>query len=126
MTLGTLEILATIIIAVSLIKIVVLLVNPKIWLTFSKRIYRRPHITKVVSLILAAIVLYYLVISGISIVEVLAVSLFVSLMLAAGLSDYGEDIINKIRRKDILKDFWLYTLAWLVLIVWGIKKIFFS
>ncbi len=129
MGLEPLEILAAIIIVFSLVKLTVVLISPMSWLNFAKKIYVRPQITSAVALVLAAVVLYILINSGMTIVHIFAVTLFIVLVLVIGMARYGEEIISWAMGQDlrtILKEQWLYTLIWIVLLVWGIAVIFFT
>ena len=129
MGLEPLEILAAIIIVFSLVKLTVVLIFPMSWLNFAKKIYVRPQITSAVALVLAAVVLYILINSGMTIVHILSVTLFIVLVLVIGMARYGEEIISWAMGQDlrtILKEQWLYTLIWIVLLVWGIAAIFFT
>ncbi len=129
MGLEPLEILAAIIIVFSLVKLTVVLISPMSWLNFAKKIYVRPQITSAVALVLAAVVLYILINSGMTIVHIFSVTLFIVLVLVIGMARYGEEIISWAMGQDlrtILKEQWLYTLIWIVLLVWGIAAIFFT
>ena len=129
MTFGTLEILALILIAITVIKLIVFLINPQLWYSFVKKLYVKPQLVSVVALLLAALVLYFLIISGVTIVEILAVCLFVVLLMAVGIAKYADEIIGWAKKQDIVfivKELWLYTLVWILLMAWGIQQIFFS
>jgi len=122
------EIIASIIIIFSAIKIVVILVKPGAWMNFVKKIWSNPMITSVVSFILAAIVLYYLVwIEGITIVQIFAVTAFIVLLMAVGIGMYANEVISmgtKMLKKGIMKKAWFYTLIWVALMIWGAKELF--
>lgn len=129
MTFGTLEILALILIAVTVIKLVILSINPQLWYSFIGGIYSKPPIASLVAFILAMVVLYFLLVSGVTIVEILAVCLFIALLIAVGLSKYMDKLIPWVKEKNIvfiLKEVWLYTLVWLLLLAWGVGEIFLS
>jgi len=120
-------IIALILIIVSAIKIIVILVNPKSWADIVKKIWANPMVMSIVSLILAAIVLYYLIQSGLIIVQILAVTAFVGLLMALGIGIYANEVISmatKMLKKGILKKAWLYTLIWIILLIWGVKELF--
>lgn len=120
-------IIALILIIVSAIKIIVILVNPKSWADLVKKIWVNPMVTSIVSLILAAIVLYYLIQSGLTIVQILAVTAFVALLMAVGIGIYANEVISmatKMLKKGILKRAWLYTLIWIILLIWGAYELF--
>ncbi len=122
------EIMALVIIIISAIKVIVILANPKSWADIVKKIWANPMITSIISFILAAIVLYYLVwVEGITIVQILAVTLFVVLLIAVGVGTYATEVISmatKMLKKGILKRAWFYTLIWIVLLIWGAKELF--
>ena len=128
MSFNTIEMFAVILIAIGVIKIIVILISPKSWLNFAKTIYANPKVTSFVALILSLIVLYYLVNAGITIVQILAVTLFVALLISAGIARYSKNIIGSLKNKDLrelAKEYWLYSLIWTLLLIWGIKELFF-
>jgi len=129
MTLGVLEILALILIAITAIKLITFFINPQFWYSFVGRLYSSPPLASLFSFVLAMIVLYLLLISGVTIVEILAVSLFIALLIAVGLSKYIDKLLPWLKEKNIvfiLKEVWLYTLVWLLLLAWGVGEIFLS
>lgn len=128
MALTPLEIMATIIIALAVIKIIVLLINPKSWFNFAKTVHSNPTVTSIAGLILAGVTLYYLLQEGVTIVHILAMMLFFMFLFMIGIAPYSKKLINWAAKKDMkvmFREMWLYTLIWIVLLVWGIKEIFF-
>jgi|TARA_Y100000310_G_scaffold339052_1_gene430535 hypothetical protein len=129
MTFTPVEIIALIVIIAGVIKMIVLLINPKAWMNFAKSVYSKPSFTSFVALVLAAVVLWYLIQSGITIVEVLAVSAFVTLLIAVGLAKEVGPLMKKyeamIKKDKLWKEYWLYALAWILLMAWGVKELFF-
>ena len=122
--------IALILIVVSLIKIIVITIKPMAWYNgVVKRIYKPSKVTPWVFLILSLIVLYYLIQGGLTIVQILAVTLFVSLFIGVGFTLYTRDLLKlaeKIYKQgNIIKKYWLYTLIWVVLLLWGLKELFF-
>ena len=83
------ETLAAILILLSLVKTAMLLVNPRAWIGFVKRFYADTKVTSVVSLGLAGIVLYLLIRSGLDIVQILAVCLFLFLLILVLVAPYA-------------------------------------
>jgi len=128
MTFTPVEIIALIVIVISLIKILTLLIKPQSWMNLSKNVYSNPKLTSLIALILAGIVLYYLIQSGITIVQILAVTAFVALLIAIGLASEVEPLMKKyekmIKKGNLWKEYWLYTLLWVLLMLWGIREIF--
>ena len=129
MNFGIIEILALILIAITAIKLLVFLVKPQWWYSFIEKVYSNPPVTSLFAFVLAMVVLYFLVLSGISIVEILAVSLFIALLIAVGFAKYADKLIPWVREQNIvlvLKEIWLYTLVWLLLIAWGAGELLIS
>lgn len=127
MKFGILEILALILIAITAVKLAVVFTNWRLWIGWMKRLYARPQVVSVVALALAAALLYALVASGMGIVQILAVSLFVMLMLMAGIAPYAARLMAWAETRSVaqlLADAWLYTLAWVLLLAWGLWEIF--
>lgn len=129
MTFTAVETIALVIIIVSIIKMGVLLINPKSWMNFAKGVYSKPDVTSFGAFILGAIVLYYLIQSGITIVEVLAVTAFVALLIMVGLAKEVKPLIKKyeamVKKGNLWKEYWFYSLIWILLLLWGIKELFF-
>ncbi|MFK7815182.1 MAG: hypothetical protein AB8B92_02505 [Gammaproteobacteria bacterium] len=129
MSFETLEILALIVIAISAIKLITFFINPQLWYSFIGGLYKSPPLASLIAFILAMIVLYFLLISGVSVVEILAVCLFVMLLIAVGMAKYIDKLIPWVKEKNIvfiLKEVWLYTFVWLLLLIWGVGEIFLS
>lgn len=107
-----------------LIKIIVLFISPESWFNFAKKVWKKPNLVAIISLILSAVVLYYLL-QSMTIVQIFAVMLLTSLLLAVGMAPFVNDFlkINKKRMKNKLKESWLYILIWLVLILWVLKEV---
>ncbi len=122
------EIIALIVIVIAVIKMVILLVTPMTWMNWTKTFYTKSSIAKIVSFILAVIVLYYLNSSGITIVQILAVSAFVFLLIIIGLASHVDYLTKRyeaqIKKGNLWKENWFYALLWIVLMLWGLKELF--
>ena len=123
------EWMALILIVGVAIKIIVILINPKTWYnSVVKKVWKAPNWIMLLSLILSAVTLYYLVQGGIGIVEILAVMLFFAFLIAVGVSVYKKEVIaladKMLKDKNIIKKSWLYILIWIALIVWGAGVLF--
>jgi len=122
------EVLALILIIVSGIKILVILSNPRSWLKVVRSIWATPVLTMILALIAAGISLYYLLLSGLTVVQILAVTLFVALVAALSMATYIKDIVRvaegMLKDKKFLKKAWLPILVWVALILWGLKELF--
>ena len=123
------ENIALILIVVSLIKIITIIIKPMAWYNgVVKKVYRPSKITPIIFLILALIVLYYLL-QELTIVQILAVMLFTALIFAIGSSAYSKELINLAdklyKQKNIVKRSWLSFVIWIILLLWGLKELFF-
>ncbi|MBI2146543.1 hypothetical protein HYU22_04345 [Candidatus Woesearchaeota archaeon] len=128
MPFGTIEILAAILIAVSIIKLLVLSFSPKSWLGLARQLYLNSTITSVVALLLAAVVFYFLRKAGITVLEIFAVMLFLSLLMMMSMAKYAETLIDIYAKKgtiNIWKEHWLEMVVWIILLIFGIKELFF-
>jgi|TARA_Y100000294_G_scaffold58008_1_gene54863 hypothetical protein len=122
----TLEMIAGALIAFTFIKLVVVAVSVPAWLEFEGKFYERPAITSTVSAVLAGAVLYALVDAGVTITQILAVTVFVVLVMLAGVAPYGKELIQWVEARDTkqwLREMWLYTLIWVALLLWGLYEL---
>ncbi len=129
MVFSAIEILALILIVFSITKLAVILISPNAWFGFARKIYIKPKITSATATVLAVIVLYYLISSGVSITQILATTLFIALLILIGFAKYADQIIDwaeKQDMQDILKEQWFYIFIWVALLLWGIQEVFFS
>ena len=125
MVFSTIEWFALVLAVVILIKLVVISVNAKSWMGFSKSLFTKPWLTTSVSLVLALVVLYYLLVE-ITIVQIFAVMLFLSLTMAAGLAHFAKDLHKTIDKniKGKIKDSWLSIIIWFLLSLWVLVSVF--
>ena len=124
MTFGIIEILASILIVISVIKIVALIIHPESWFKLTKNIFNKPNVASIIFYILASVVLYFLIRAGITIIEIFAVMMFLSMFIAAGMIKYLPEMIKKYKPKTVLQDNWFYVLAWVALLIWAIIALF--
>ncbi len=121
------EIIALMLIAITIIKLLVLSTNPKKWLSLVEGLYANANTTKVIALILAAIVFYYLL-QEITIVQIFATMAFIFLIMAIKFASYKNDIIalaRKILNKEgVIKKSGLLVVIWLLLMIWALYAIF--
>jgi len=123
----TIEIFALIVVIVAAIKMIFALTSPKSWLNFTGKVWKFPTLMMWASLILAAIVLYY-ILQTLTIIDIFAVMLFIALLSATTMAVYARDFLSIIPKivkdKKFLKKAWLPILIWLVLIIWAAKELF--
>ena len=120
------KVLAAILIVISAIKLLFVLIDARTWVRFARRLYAKPAVTSAVALALAAVVLYLLLAAGMSIVQILAVCVFVVLLLVVGIAPYTYELFTWLERQDIsamIKRQWLYATVWVVLLAWGAAAI---
>ncbi len=128
MAFTSVEIIALIVLVAATIKILMLAIKPAGYMKFAKAVYKRPAITRVIAFILAGVVLYYLINSGLTIVQILATTAFVALLIVIGLAGDVKDLLKKyqadIKAGKLWKRYGFYTLLWVALMVWGALVLF--
>jgi hypothetical protein len=118
---------ALIVVVLMFVKGIVVLINPKAWIRFAKGLWKTPWLTGLISFVLAAVVLFYLLLE-LTIVEVFAVMLFVMLLGAVGVATYMKEFMSladKISKRKVLSRSWFYWVIWLVLALWVVWVLFF-
>lgn len=120
------EIMALIVAIVSLIKIIVILVNPRYWKEVAHVLYKNQAITTIISIILAAVVLKFLL-TELSIIQIFATTLFLMLIMIIGFSAYSKEMLQLadkvLNNRDVLKKAWVSLIIWIALIAWVIYSI---
>ena len=122
------ENIALVLIVLATIKMLVLVIKPQAWMNFVRWLYQKPPVTKFVAAILAGVILYYLINSDMTIVQILAVSLFMAMLFVVGLAEDIKPFIRKyeaqIKAGKMWQKHWFYTLLWIALLVWGALVLF--
>lgn len=123
------EIIALIVAVLTIIKLIVILKDPSVWMRkVSLPLLKSGKTGIVVSLILAGLVLKYLL-ESLTIVEIYAVMAFVMLLVATGFMAYPKKMASLIEQfgkdKHLIEKSWLQILVWLVLSIWVLKELFF-
>jgi hypothetical protein len=126
--LTTVGIIALVLLVLAMIKMLVLLISPKFYLGYVKKIFKNKVVFQIGCLVLAAIVLFFLL-KELTIIQIFASAAFVSLLVGIGVSDFGERIVSvyrkHLRNKTLWKSYWLYIVLWLALMVWVFLELFF-
>ena len=126
---GAVQIAVLLLAILIVIKFLVLAIKPKAWLNFAKSLYSNPLVTGLVEVILAAVLLYYLLIQ-LTIVQIMAAVTLGALLTGLSFAAFGKELLPFIsrlmRNKSIL---WspralLIWLIWFVLIGWALYTIF--
>lgn len=125
---SSIDVMALIVLLAVSIKIAVILIKPNAWLNFTTKIWGKPKILMIVSLILAALSLIYLINAGVTIVHIFATMLFIALLGAVGVAIYSDKVMllmqELMQDKTIIKKSWLYIAIWIGLIIWGFYVLF--
>lgn len=128
MAFTSIETIALIVIIVAMIKMLVLLIKPIAWMDFANGFYKKTALAQLIVFVLAVIVFYYLI-QEFTVVQILAVTAFIALLMMLALAKDLDSFVSKfkarIKKGTIWKQYWFYTLIWLVLLAWGIKELFF-
>jgi len=121
------QIMALIVAVLGAIKLLVILVDPKIWLkNVVKPIYKIPMLASVLGLIIAGVSLYYLN-QVMSIVDIFAVMLFFMGIMLMSFGVMAKEMValaDKALKKGILTKFWLPLIIWILLLIWVFYALF--
>lgn len=121
------QIMALIVALLGAIKMLVIIVDPKIWLKkVVKPIYGNPMFASLIGLIIAGVSLYYLI-KVMTIVDIFAVMLFfmgIMLMSFAVMAKEMTALADKVLKKGCLAKFWLPTIVWILLLIWVFYALF--
>ena len=125
----TLELFALIIALLTLVKILVVLNNPMIWLNnVAKPVYKNPRTLMAAGLIFGATSLYYLL-QEISIIQIFAVMFFVVSIFLIGVAPFSKEISKfaetLYKQKNILRRARVSMIIWIILTLWVISEILF-
>ncbi len=128
---NNIEIIVLVFIALSIVKLITLIISPRAWYGPSNPIIRlvwNKISATIFALIFGGIVLFYLLME-ISIVEVFVAVVFAFLLailtLAPDIKKIFEGMINHLERDGgILKKYWFSLLIWLGLMTWVVWEIF--
>ena len=121
------EIMALIVVALALIKLIVFAMNPSKWMKVIDAVFAKPALTIIVSVVWAAVVLVILL-QEMTIVHIFATMLFIMPLFLMGFASYGKEMTawakKILKDKKLIKKTWLIILIWLVLLLWVIYTIF--
>lgn len=121
------EILAVIFSVLVLIKLIVIVIRPKVWLdNVVKPIYNNNVVSMLVFGIVTLISGYYLL-QVMNIVVLGAVALFVSFLMALNFLLFPKETLKLselMLKKDNVGKFWFLILVWAVFALWVLKEIF--
>ncbi len=122
------ELMALIVIIAGVVKILVILINPKSWTSLVRKVYSNNNLAAIISFILALITLYYLIQSGLTIVHIFAVMLFVALLAGVSISRNAKEVASlmdkMVKKGNIWKQHWLSLVIWILLLAWGLVVLF--
>ena len=121
------EIIALIFVIFGVIKLVAVSTNPKGWMKLPEAFQKNAAVTAFVALILAAVVLYYLLME-ITIVQVFASMLFFALIMMVMFATMPKECVDFAKKmigdKNLMSRLWLALLIWIVLMIWVLYAIF--
>lgn len=124
------EIMALIVIVISVIKIIIMLTNPMKWMGVVNAVWKNKGVATIVSLIGAGIALYYLLGAGITVVQIFAVLLLLMFLMGLSMAAYSDELLamatKVLKNKGVVKKGWLAFIVWAVLLLWGLKELFMA
>lgn len=126
MALTSIELIALVFSIFGLIKLIAIIINKEIWYQgVAKPVYNNNNISTVI-LTIIGVVVFYFIIQEFTITQVLAIMAFSSLLIGIGFLQYSKEVIsliNNIYRKKMSLMLKIYTLIWLIIILWGLYEI---
>ncbi len=121
------ELMAFFVAALGLLKMLVIMVNPKNWMPVVKGVYGNAAIAQLVGLALGGLSLWYLL-QELSIVHIFAVMFFFMMIMLVTVTSYSKEMMglaNKLLKDpNALKRAWLGCVIWLALTIWVLWALF--
>lgn len=129
----SIQIIALILIIISLIKIVVIFIKPALWYGDKNPLIRYWMKAKggvVISLALGVLVLSYLL-KELSITQIFATTAFLALFMMIAFAPYAKHLYEWVNREastdsDIFRHNWIALVLWLGLVIWVLVDIFLN
>ncbi len=119
------EILATIFAVIVIVKLAVFIAKPGLWMKWAGVVLKNEVLTTLTYLVLAVIVAYY-IFADLTVVQVAAVTLWVSLLIGIGVAPYSKILLKS--RDELLSagisKAWLAMVIWAVLAIWVLYVVF--
>ena len=128
MVLTPVEVIATVMIVLGLVKLLVVLASKKAWIqNVSRPVFKNRGIAGFIFSLLALVIFYYLI-QELTIAQILATSLFIGLIYFLSLMHYSKDVLKMMKRVE--KEHFssgqiILIILWFVLLIWGALEIFF-
>jgi hypothetical protein len=125
MALTNVEIVALLMVALGVIKIIGALFATNAYIRLEKKIFSHPKMLSTFSLILAIIVLMVLL-KELTITQIFASSAFVLLLVSVWFAFFGIEIVElkaSLLGKGSAKKIWWYVALWVLLMVWVLEEI---
>ncbi len=122
------EILATIFAVLVLVKLLMIMVNPKAWLALAERMLKvRAELTALYAVL--AVIIGYFIFSSLSIVQVAAVMLFTSIIIGLSMFQYSAAIMETVKHTpatgpEMFRKNWLIITIWASIAVWTLCAVF--
>ncbi len=117
------DLMALIVAAVAIVKLLVLVIKPRAWLRIVKPIYKYPILLGFISLILACFSLLYLL-DELTIVQIFAVILFIAFLAGVTLASYAKELVafgeKLLKDRKVVDRAWVSIIIWLLLCIWAL------
>lgn len=126
MTLGAIDVIAGLLILASLVKLVAVLVSPKSWAALARRAYAKPLLANAVALVLALVVLYFLLGSGLTILEILACFALFALLMVPAVTPYIHRLLDWAESREpagLFQEQGVVIVIWWGFILWGLVEL---
>ncbi len=121
----SIEILATIFAVIVIVKLAVFTAKPGLWMKWAKGMLKNELLITLIYFVLAVIIGYY-IFAELTVVQVAAVTLWVSMLIGIGFVPYSRILLktsDELLSVGISKA-WLAMLIWAVLAIWVLYVVF--
>ncbi len=122
---NSIEVIALLFIFLGVIKVLCILYNRKEWHRFIEKFYHHAKISASILIILAIVVLFYLL-QSMSIVQIMAVLAFASLLFGLGFLEFKKETLEfatTILKKKVSNMEIVYIVVWCLLMLWAFINI---
>jgi len=127
MAFTSVEIIALVVMILAVVKMLILSIKPMAWINLPKKFSGKIASLKIIGVVLALVLFYYLTQAGITVIQILAISAFVFSLLIVGLAPNLDVLVKKYsaqaKKGNMFKDHWIYVLLWVILLLLGVNEL---
>jgi hypothetical protein len=127
MAFGVIEWFVLVFSILAIVKLITVSFSPRSWLNVVKPLYKAHIILFIIEIVLAAALLYYLLMD-LTIIQIMGGIVLGALLTGMTFAVYGKETLEwgkkLLREKTLLRRAWLPILIWLALVIWVLIELF--